>query len=187
MKFCIGAPSHFRSIVWFVLFLAHCSLSLGCRWSSEENQRTASEHDHEAEHEHHPHHWPDNFLTAIRRMEEIRDHRQKHGDVAIEEEFLDLIRWLPELVADTDLDKDTFDRIDVMVLEWVPKLESLKSRQSEWESFLQSDPMKRLMEELKAAEKKLLSLDPLTQEAKATSTSMNADPTATESSVGVAP
>jgi hypothetical protein len=76
----------------------------------------------EEEEEHFPPHWPVTVFDASKRLKQISD---SNGAVeskatSIEREFVDLMIWLPELVADSDMTKTEFDEID----SWASKLAS---------------------------------------------------------------
>ena len=76
----------------------------------------------EEEEEHFPPHWPVSVFEASKRLKQISD---SNGAVeskatSIEREFVDLVIWLPELVADSDMTKTEFDEID----SWASKLAS---------------------------------------------------------------
>ncbi len=76
----------------------------------------------EEEEEHFPPHWPVSVFEASKRLKQISD---SNGAVeskatSIEREFVDLVIWLPELVADSDMTKIEFDEID----SWASKLAS---------------------------------------------------------------
>jgi len=72
--------------------------------------------------EHFPPHWPVTVFEASKRLKQIAD---SDGAIetkapSVEREFVDLITWLPELVADSDMTKAEFDEID----SWANKLAS---------------------------------------------------------------
>lgn len=63
---------------------------------------------------HFPAHWPGNFPTAIERLEVLLFDAQAELPMRISrwEEVNDLIGWLPELAADSDLNEPEWNRID---------------------------------------------------------------------------
>lgn len=76
----------------------------------------------EEEEEHFPPHWPVTVFDASKRLKHIvdSDGAVEPKATSIEREFVDLIIWLPELVADSDMTKTEFDEID----NWASKLAS---------------------------------------------------------------
>lgn len=73
-----------------------------------------SEHDEHDEESHFPPHWPKSFLDASDRLNQISTNPANTQPLAenIEQELTDLIDWLPELIADSDLSKEDFDKVD---------------------------------------------------------------------------
>jgi hypothetical protein len=75
----------------------------------------AERHDEES-HEHFPPHWPYTIQKASLRLNGIvkgeEPESREHG-IPPEQELVDLMGWLPILAADSDLDRETFDRIDL--------------------------------------------------------------------------
>ena len=106
--------------------IALCVLGMaGCKPSpmldSPETSRIEVREDeyHDHEHEHGiPDHKPESFAAAVRRLvpqwkhlaAERRAGHQKHADAELAI-MLDVIRWLPELAADTELRKADWDRV----------------------------------------------------------------------------
>jgi hypothetical protein len=76
----------------------------GCRTENDD-------HDEES---HFPPHWPKTFLVAADRLEQIVTNPTGTPSLAesVEQELADLVDWLPELLADSDINKDDFDKID---------------------------------------------------------------------------
>jgi hypothetical protein len=72
------------------------------------------EHDEHEEESHFPPHWPKTFLVATDRLEQIAANANSTSSLAesIEQELTDLVDWLPELLADSDISKEEFDKID---------------------------------------------------------------------------
>jgi hypothetical protein len=73
-----------------------------------------AEHDEHEEDSHFPPHWPKSFLEAADRLNQISTNPANTQPLAenIEQELVDLIDWLPELIADSDLSKEEFDKVD---------------------------------------------------------------------------
>ena len=88
----------------FVAIVALLIQMAGCR----------TEHDDHEEESHFPPHWPKSFLVAADRLEQITTNPTGTPSLAenIEQELVDLIDWLPELLADSDISKEDFDKID---------------------------------------------------------------------------
>lgn len=92
-----------RSIVWFLLAMV---MVTGCRQSDQPGEET---------HEHFPPHWPQTIFQASARLNEFAEKEEPtstHHQIPSRQELIDLVGWLPILVADSDLDRETFDRID---------------------------------------------------------------------------
>jgi hypothetical protein len=107
----IGSLSKVRTLTrWLAVFL-FCLL--GCQLASD-----ISEEEHES-HEHFPPHWPHTIFKASDRLSELianpaaaSPQTALSSQISPQQEFIDLIGWLPILAADSDLDRATFDRID---------------------------------------------------------------------------
>jgi len=107
----IGSLSKARTLTrWLAVFL--CCL-LGCQPASD-----VSEEEHES-HEHFPPHWPHTIFKASDRLSELIANPADASpptalpsQITPQQEFIDLVGWLPILAADSDLDRATFDRID---------------------------------------------------------------------------
>lgn len=92
-----------RRCGWITL-ITFSLMFVGCR----------TEHDDHDEESHFPPHWPKSFLAAADRLEQISTNPASTPSLAesIEQELTDLIDWLPELIADSDLSKEEFDKVD---------------------------------------------------------------------------
>jgi hypothetical protein len=101
-----------KAVLALLPFLLLLPLLAGC-------YRTPME---EEEEEHFPPHWPVTVFEASKRLKQITesDGAIESKATSIEREFVDLITWLPELVADSDMTKGEFDEID----SWANKLAS---------------------------------------------------------------
>jgi hypothetical protein len=101
-----------KAVLALLPFLLLLTMLGGCYTAPQE----------EEEEEHFPPHWPVTVFEASKRLKQISD---SNGAVeskatSIEREFVDLVIWLPELVADSDMTKTEFDEID----SWASKLAS---------------------------------------------------------------
>lgn len=105
--------------LWMVVAL--CSLWLtGCAPTTAVESPDTAEHEaHDHEHEHGvPAYKPKTLVAAVRQLSprwkhislELNAGHVEHADADIEE-LLEMIRWLPELAADTDLKKADWDRV----------------------------------------------------------------------------
>ncbi len=76
----------------------------------------------EEEEVHFPPHWPVTVFAASERLKQISssDSSIESKAPSVERELVDLVTWLPELVADSDMTKEEFDRVD----SWASKLAS---------------------------------------------------------------
>jgi hypothetical protein len=101
-----------KAVLALLPFLLSLTMLGGCYTAPKE----------EEEEEHFPPHWPVSVFEASKRLKQISD---SNGAVeskatSIEREFVDLVIWLPELVADSNMTKTEFDEID----SWASKLAS---------------------------------------------------------------
>jgi len=92
----------------------------GCGPQRDATNDAASSADHD-DHDHHiPEHRPKDYSDAVRqltrRIEQVRS-EARHPAHALEElkKLRDVITWLPELAADSDLKKPEWDRIHGLV------------------------------------------------------------------------
>ncbi|MCY3008766.1 MAG: hypothetical protein NTY42_02920 [Planctomycetota bacterium] len=107
----------------------------------------------EEEEEHFPPHWPVTVFEASKRLKQISDSdgAVESKATSIEREFVDLMIWLPELVADSDMTKTEFDEID----SWASKLAS------EGEMLLGKDAKIAELLRLKGLQESLVALQKL--------------------------
>jgi hypothetical protein len=90
----------------FSLLAAIAFCLVGCQGAQKATQES---------HEHFPPHWPQTIFSASDRLSQMLqqpDIAPTADRVPPQQEFMDLIGWLPILTADSDLDRSTFDRID---------------------------------------------------------------------------
>ena len=95
---------------WFFLaFAGWCALALtGCLASPDPGA--------EAEH-HRPAHKPAEYPAAVARLRELHEEilsgavPRPSDQIEVHQELSDVVRWLPELAADSDLGKDAWDKI----------------------------------------------------------------------------
>ena len=114
------------------------------------------------QHDHHPAHWPATIFAASDRLMALES--GLIGDaqperVSIERELVDLIKWMPELAADTDLKEDAFNRIDSWSSKYLPVLEEQMKQGLKFDSMLKSEGLSEAivqLNELVGAEKKRL-------------------------------
>lgn len=107
-------PSHYRlSLLILLLALSGCgSLVTG----------SLEEDDHEEEHlDHHvPAHRPSGFTEAVdqmeRRYQKLSELAGADGAVPEEEgdEFSDILTWLPEIAADSDMQRADWEQVDTL-------------------------------------------------------------------------
>lgn len=79
----------------------------------------------EHEEEHFPPHWPNTIFEASDRLRSIVDTNGVIESKApsIEQELLDLLEWIPELIADSDMSKADFDSVDSTVIRLAKQIE----------------------------------------------------------------
>jgi hypothetical protein len=122
----------FQALGLGMLAIVLC-LSFGCN-AGEKSEST------DAHEEHFPPHWPETIFVAADRLAVLESGSAEKGPdswVSLEQQWVDLFRWLPELAADSELSKNDFDRIDAIslkhgismekMLEQGKKLEQMKA------------------------------------------------------------
>jgi hypothetical protein len=111
----------------------------------------STEDEHE-EHEHFPMHWPGSIFAAMDRLDLLMSGQATpvgDGSISLEQELLDLIRWLPELIADSDLDEATFNNVDTWTSELVPLMEKELQQKKTLDAMRQVDGLAHAISELK--------------------------------------
>ena len=93
------------SLITGMLFSMLLSVLMGCHRGNHE----------EPEH-HHPAHRPATFEAAVDRIvelyEELREEKRRAPDqLDLIDEFRDIVRWLPTLAADSDLDEFSWNEV----------------------------------------------------------------------------
>ncbi len=71
------------------------------------------------------------------------------GSISLEQEMLDLIRWLPELIADSDLDEATFNAVDTWTSKLIPLMEMELQQKKTLDAITQTDGLADSLLELK--------------------------------------
>jgi len=139
-----------------------CFLAAGCTSSSEAEANTQSttegddhehEHHHEDDHEHEhgiPDHKPKTFAEAIDSLESRWAERDTWSDEAANE-FLEIVSWLPEMAAQTDLKKPEWDEINAISRKLASQLEK---------QALSNDQFRRSIKRLRELQAKAEKLDP---------------------------
>jgi hypothetical protein len=96
----------------------------GCGRADPSHDQVADRQSHEA---HFPPHWPGNYPAAIERLEVLLFDAQAELSTRISrwEEVNDLIGWLPELAADSDLNEPEWNRLDSAADELARELKQL--------------------------------------------------------------
>jgi hypothetical protein len=132
---CFGKGSSagiFQALRLGIFMLVFC-LGYGCNAGKKSESTDAHE-------EHFPPHWPETIFVATDRLAALESGSAEKGPdswVSLEQQWVDLFRWLPELAADSELSKNDFDRIDAIslkhgismekMLEQGKKLEQMKA------------------------------------------------------------
>jgi len=131
--------------------LAALSSLSACNRKAATNGAAANGTGTEAEHDHFPAHWPSTIFAASKRLAAFQNnegHARSHNGVSPEQELIDLVRWLPELAADSDLNEATFDKIDSWSSETLQKLEPKWNGGAKLESLLAVDGFSKMISEL---------------------------------------
>ncbi|MEC9116371.1 MAG: hypothetical protein VX607_05850, partial [Planctomycetota bacterium] len=110
------------------------------------------EHDHEHHHVDHliPDHYPDDFYAAAQRLSELVEafsigkKVKSKGGVSAEKEYSDLLRWLPELAADTDLLEPEWNEVDQFSTEATEEYSGAKEDSKNWSN--QQAKLPRILE-----------------------------------------
>lgn len=118
-----------------------CSTLAGCRVEDDD--------DH-AEDGHFPPHWPKTFLVASDRLSHIAQNANETESAAdsLEQELVDLIDWLPELVADSDANQVDFDSVDAWAFPVAGELKRALSSGKKIDDMLRIDALQRGINEL---------------------------------------
>lgn len=115
------------ALVWLSIALLGSSM-LGC-------QKSASQ-----EEAHHiPAHLPANFEQALVRIEQLVAHvkdgaalEQKPTEVTVETELRDVVRWLPELAAQSDLKEVDWNVVDEATRDLIDSFSQAKEPPEKW-------------------------------------------------------
>lgn len=84
--------------------------------------------DAEEPEQHFPPHWPETISAATDRLAALAGgsaEKAPHVLVSLEQEWVDLFRWLPELAADSEISKGDFDRIDEVASKYGIQMEKM--------------------------------------------------------------
>lgn len=104
-------------VTWFCMFS-------GC-YGGKQSDSTAPQEQRE---QHFPPHWPETIFVAAERLAALEaDGLEKDSStlVSLEQEWVDLFRWLPELAADSEISKADFDRIDAINMKFGVTMEKM--------------------------------------------------------------
>ena len=110
----------FQTLRLGMLVIGFC-LSNGCIVGPKSESTDAHE-------EHFPPHWPETIFVATDRLAALESgSAEKAPDslVSLEQQWVDLFRWLPELAADSELSKNDFDQIDAISLKHGIRMEKM--------------------------------------------------------------
>jgi hypothetical protein len=104
-----GRPPVLSAVVASLLLAS--LLVAGCTRAERSSEPGADPESHEA---HFPAHWPGNYPAAIDRLEVLLfdSDAELPGRISRWQEVDDLIGWLPELAADSDLDEQEWNRLE---------------------------------------------------------------------------
>ncbi len=104
-----------------VILLAFLGCLVGC--GSGPSQSEAEEESH------FPPHWPGDILVAKERVGEIAKGNRHPTNVELFTELQDVVKWLPELAADSDLDEKAFHEIDNAAQNLLAVLDAIESKE----------------------------------------------------------
>jgi hypothetical protein len=116
---------------WLTLMaiLGLCTTLCGC-------QKGAAE---EEEAHHIPEHLPADFDQALTRVEQLVAHLKDGAaleklptEVNVETELRDVVRWLPELAAQTDLKEEDWNVVDGATIELIEQFGKAKDPPEKW-------------------------------------------------------
>jgi hypothetical protein len=94
--------------------------------------------------EHFPEHWPNSIFDASTRLKQLVHDPAPQAistNIAVEKELIDLIRWLPELVADSDISRVEFDAVDAWTSNCLPGLEAAYGQGAKLEQLRKDDEL----------------------------------------------
>lgn len=112
-----------------LLLLAACATQVGCQKSPAE----------EEEAHHIPEHLPANFDQALTRLEQLVAHLKDGAslekmptEVNVETELRDVVRWLPELAAQSDLNEADWNVVDAATMGLIEQFGRAKEPPEKW-------------------------------------------------------
>lgn len=118
-----------------------CCMMAGCGFEQDDDHK---------EDGHFPPHWPKTFLAASDRLSQIAQNTDeiKSAAESLEQELVDLIDWLPELVADSDASQADFDSVDAWAFPLAGELKRSLSSGMKIDDMLRIDALQRGIKEL---------------------------------------
>ena len=120
-----------REKIWIALVMVAALIAIACSGCNRNLQTDRAKAGSKSEHEHFPVHWPKTIFNATDRLNALRRDPMQTAvppSIPVEKEWLDLIRWLPELVADSDLSESDFTEIDAWSIKYLALVESKLSK-----------------------------------------------------------
>ncbi|XZE20532.1 hypothetical protein SH449x_000407 [Pirellulaceae bacterium SH449] len=118
-----------------------CCTLVGCRLEQDDD------HDEDG---HFPPHWPKTFLVAADRLSQIAQNTDETKTAAdsLEQELVDLIDWLPELVADSDVSQADFDSVDAWAFPLAGELKRAMGSGKKIDEMLRTDALQSGIKQL---------------------------------------
>ncbi len=139
------------SVVMMLIAVATLLNSAACNRMSATNGKAATGAASEEEHDHFPAHWPSTIFLASERLAAFQkspSNGSLYDGVSRDQELIDLVRWLPDLAADSDLDEATFNKIDSWSRDYLQKLEAKRNEGAKLEKLLAIEGLSQMIVEL---------------------------------------
>jgi hypothetical protein len=123
-------------------------LSLGCKDPQVDAPKQ--------EHEHFPVHWPQDIMSASKRLSQLLADPRADSSVrstaehwpTASVETADLVGWLPILAADSDLGRQDFARIDAWSSQWTELLRKHAGQSSDIQGLSNLDKLRQAVGQL---------------------------------------
>jgi hypothetical protein len=140
-----------RGFTYILVYTAIAMTFFGCRGKPTE----------EVHEEHFPPHWPKTIFVASERLNSLLKAEaveSLNAGITLEQEWFDLVKWLPELAADSDLSEQEFNEIDRASEELQSIWRSSRTLPTlnEIQSASEVEPLLRRLSDICAAEKERL-------------------------------
>ena len=111
-----------------------CTIAIGMLLTGCQGKQGVEEEDH-----HIPEHLPADFDQALNRVEQLVSHLRSGSalekmptEVDVPTELRDVVRWLPELAAQSDLAEEDWNQVDRATVDLIEKFAKAKEPPEKW-------------------------------------------------------